>query len=86
MVEIPTYQIGIFVFDLTFSIEKKCAKTRPKTPPYYTDHTTLASRRQIPPISHWRVLRGTNLESVPNLSPGTELRRFPAGLSTVKMF
>ena len=29
MVEIPTYQIGIFVFDLTFSIEKKCAKTRP---------------------------------------------------------
>ena len=29
MVEIPTYQIGVFVFDLTFSIEKKCAKTRP---------------------------------------------------------
>ena len=31
MVEIPTYQIGIFVFDPTFSIEKKCAKTRPYT-------------------------------------------------------
>ena len=31
MVEIPTYQIGIFVFDLTFSIEKKIAKTRPLT-------------------------------------------------------
>ena len=30
MVEIPTYQIGIFVFDLTFSIEKKYAKTRPE--------------------------------------------------------
>ena len=30
MVEISTYQIGIFVFDLTFSIEKTCAKTRPK--------------------------------------------------------
>ena len=29
MVEISTYQIGIFVFDLTFSIEKKCAKTCP---------------------------------------------------------
>ena len=29
MVEIPTYQIGMFVFDLTFSIEKIFAKTRP---------------------------------------------------------
>ena len=28
MVEIPTYQIEIFVFDVTFLIEKNCAKAR----------------------------------------------------------
>ena len=43
-VEIPTYQIGIFVFDLTFSIEKKCAKTCPKTCPQ-----RQIQRNTIPP-------------------------------------
>ena len=44
MVEIPTYQIGIFVFDVTFSIEKKCAKTCPDFGLQYIAFLTKSGR------------------------------------------